>query len=105
MNHDNEQGLIDWAHSYNGYERIAGSPEHLSAVIRPMAEEYERSGAIPEWAGVDLLRGWAFYLVRAYRFRESGRPLAEEFPEFVAITSAINSHPASASQDRPPSHN
>lgn len=103
MSRDDEQVLIDWAHSYNGYERIAASPEHLAAVIRPVADEYERRGMIPEWAGVDLLRAWAFYLARAHRFGDSGCPLAEELPQFTAIVSAIKSHSASTNIDIPPS--
>ena len=69
MSRNNEQALIDWAHSYNGYERIADSPERLTAVIRPMADEYDRTGVIPEWAGVDLPSvGRRVFRICCYRF-------------------------------------
>lgn len=96
---DIDYGL--WAHGYNGYTRLAGGPEQLGAVIAPLREAYRATGEIPEWAGVDLLRGWAFLLVRAHRHGGGWRPLPEEFPEIVAIAEAVDRHPAATDDDRP----
>lgn len=97
-----EQQLIKWAHKYDGYKRLAGSPDQLWEVLKPVREEFERSGVIPEWAGIDLLRGWAFYLVRAHRHGGAWEPLCVEYPEFNAIVAAISNHPAARKSDRPP---
>jgi len=101
MDDEYEYALVEWAHTYNGYQRLADSPEHLWEVVRPLDETFERSGEIPEWAGVDLLRGWVFYVVRAHRHGGHGS-LREEHPEFEAIVEAINRHPAASVEDRPP---
>jgi hypothetical protein len=98
---DDEYKLIKWAHDYNGYARLARDPENLWRILQPVREEFERSGKIAEWAGVDLLRGWAFYLVRAHR-HGGHRPLHEEYPEFVFIVDAINRHPDARAADRSP---
>ncbi|QVI26748.1 hypothetical protein MN2019_21115 [Mycolicibacterium neoaurum] len=97
-----EQALIEWAHTYNGYERIARSPEALNGVVQPLLREFNRTRKIPEWAGVDLLRGWAFYIARAHRFSGGWDPIWDEYPEFVAILDAIDAHPNSTGSDRPP---
>lgn len=97
-----EQQLIKWATKYDGYKRLAGSPDQLWEVLKPVREEFERSGVIPEWAGIDLLRGWAFYLVRAHRHGGAWEPLCVEYPEFNAIVAAISNHPAARKSDRPP---
>lgn len=95
-----EQNLIKWAHRYDGYKRLGGGPEFLAAVVSPVAAEFARTRRVPDWAGVDLLRGWAFYLVRSHRHSGEYEPLTEEFPEFVAIVEAINRHPAATAKDR-----
>ncbi len=90
-----------WAHRYNGYTRLAG-PQQLGAVTEQLRNEYDATGVIPEWAGVDLLRGWAFLLVRAHRHGGGYRPLTEEFPQIVAIADAVDRHPEATDADRPP---
>ncbi len=90
-----------WAHRYNGYARLAGGPQQLGAVVEPLRAEFESTGGIPDWAGVDLLRGWAFLLVRAHRHGGYG-PLIEEFPQIVAIADAVARHPGATEDDRPP---
>lgn len=104
MSRYDERMLIEWAHGYNGYERIANGPDLLRTTIRPVTDEYERTRTIPDWAGVDLLRAWAFYLVRVHRHSGGYEPLTEEYPEFLAIVDAIDRHPAATSRDRPPAH-
>ncbi|MBP1819303.1 hypothetical protein [Mycobacterium sp. OAE908] len=103
MEGDNyEFKLVEWAHEYDGYARLARTPENLWEVIRPAREVFERTGEIPDWAGVDLLRGWAFYLVRAHRHGGAYEPLQEEYPEIRSITEALNRHPNARTEDRPP---
>jgi len=56
-----------WAGQYNGYDRLAGGVSELSRLLDPVQTETTLTGQIPDWAGTDLLRGWAFYLLRADR--------------------------------------
>ena len=58
---------ISWASRYNGYTLLADHPAHLGAVLAPLVEEYRATGEVPSWAGVHLLRGWLFLMVRADR--------------------------------------
>jgi hypothetical protein len=60
----------------------------------------QQTRVIPKWAGVDLLRGWAFYLVRLNR-HENGF-LLDEHPELHEIVDAITKHPAAGEADIPP---
>lgn len=60
--------MIVWALTYDGYERLGGresGPPASAILLEPAWQEFRRSGRIPEWCGVDLFRGWAFYLDRA----------------------------------------
>ena len=88
-----ESALIEWAHTYNGYERLAGGPGDLWELVRPLHEEFERTGMIPEWA---------FYLVRSHRHGGAYEPLYVEYPAVLAIVDAINRHPAARPEDRAP---
>lgn len=97
-----QHSVVEWALRYNAYQRLAESPEQLEILIRPLREAYERIGAIPEWAGVDLLRGWAFYLQREHYHTGGHRPLFEEYPEFESILAAVNGHPDCGAGDRAP---
>ncbi|MAU84674.1 MAG: hypothetical protein CME34_22980 [Gordonia sp.] len=100
-NADYERELHDWAYRYDGYRRLAASPNQLFKVLEPVRLPYETDGEIPDWAGVDLLRGWAFYVVRAHRFSGWGE-LREEYPEIDAIADAVRLHPDAAASDLPP---
>lgn len=98
-----EEKLIGWALEYNAYNRLAGTgsfPAALREVLLPLIESYKESGVIPQWAGVDLLRAWAFYLVRINR-HEDGY-LLQEHPEMHAIVAAVTKHPAARESDMPP---
>ncbi|MGW8813004.1 hypothetical protein [Gordonia terrae] len=103
MNADYEVELIKWALRYNAYNRLATSSNQLLEVLQVLIQPYERDHQIPDWAGVDLLRGWAFYLVRWHRFSGTGRALWIEHPEILDIVEAINRHPAARKADRAPS--
>jgi hypothetical protein len=73
--------LLDRALEYNGYERIAGDAELIFEILRPLRDAVQRDGVIPEWAGVDLLRAWAFWIARAYHWSGGYSPLHEAHPE------------------------
>lgn len=84
-------GWLEWAGAYNAYQRLAATPKALEAVIAPARSEYQRDGRVPEWAGVDLLRGWLFLLYRedhfagGYLFTPEG---AESLREWSAVYEA-----------------
>jgi hypothetical protein len=94
---------VVWAHRYNGYKRIAGS-DALERVLAVPREDYARTGAVPEWCGIDLLRGWAFYLARWDRFAGGYilDPGTRERDEWRAVMAAIARHPAVRPTGRPP---
>lgn len=90
---------IVWAHTYSAYERLAGGdegPTALARLLEPAWREFERTGRVPDWCGVDLLRGWAFYLTRADRFG-GGYDLSPGGPkvrEWQAVLERIAAHPS-----------
>lgn len=95
---------LEWAHKYNAYARLAGSPEALTALLEPAWREYHEAGRVPVWCGVDLLRGWAFYITRADR-QGGGYDLEEGGPmvsEWTAVLERIATHEASTAGDIPP---
>lgn len=85
MSVDFDQLFIEWAHTYNGYERLAAGPGKLYELLAPLRHEFDQQGSVPDWAGIDLLRGWAFYLVRAHRHSGGYGPFTVEYPEVFAI--------------------
>ncbi|WP_378041036.1 8-oxoguanine DNA glycosylase OGG fold protein [Citricoccus parietis] len=89
---------IEWALAYNAYERLAKSPNDLGRLLEPARDGFLTTGCVPEWCGVDLLRGWAFYLVREDYF-SGGGTLGREWQ--AVMTSLIN-HPAGRGEDLPP---
>jgi uracil-DNA glycosylase len=92
------QTEIEWAHHYDGYGRLANTPTKLGRLLQPARNSFQSHGRVPEWCGVDFLRGWAFYLVRADRHMGGGA-LGEEW---VAVLDALRGHPEAALDDRPP---
>lgn len=92
------QAQVEWAHTYDGYRRLASSPEKLERLLRSARNSYAAKGMVPNWCGVDFLRGWAFYLVRADR-HEGGGTLG---PEWEAVLDVLTVHPDSKGEDRPP---
>ena len=101
---DYEDRLIRWALSYDAYKRLAAGEWEpwgaLGMLLTPLMRSYHEEGEVPSWAGVDLLRGWAFLLVR--RNRHEDGYLLDEHPEMYAIARAITSHPAARESDMPP---
>ncbi len=92
------QAQIEWALAYDGYRRLAASPEKLERLLRSARNSYRTHGVAPNWCGVDLLRGWAFYLVRADHF--SGGGTLED--EWATVLQAVKNHPDAALADHPP---
>jgi hypothetical protein len=58
------QGILEFALTYNGYERLATEVEHLHGVVEPVLTSLAAEEAPPEWAGIDLLRGALFFIQR-----------------------------------------
>ena len=89
---------LEWALTYNAYERLADDPNILGLLLSPLRESFRTEGYVPGWCGVDLLRGWAFYLAREDHFAGGGT-LGREWQ---AVLSAIREHPAARRRDKPP---
>lgn len=89
---------VMWALRYDGYRRLAATPEDLVTLLEPARAEYERTRRVPEWCGVDLLRGWAFFLVRRDHHRGGG----SLDDEWRAVVDALRQHPDAAGDDLPP---
>ena len=92
------QREIEWAHEYDGYRRLASSPEKLEKLLQSARNSYRAHGRVPEWCGVDFLRGWAFFLVRADR-HAGGGTLGAEWRD---VLDAVNAHPEPSGTDKPP---
>jgi hypothetical protein len=83
-----------WVGLYDGYRRLASNPEALRRLLEPARDDYATTGRVPAWCGIDLLRGWAFYLVRMDRL--TGGALnagTSDRAEFDAVLQAIAGHP------------
>ena len=97
--HVETEAELRWAIEYDGYKRIASSPELLAEVLRPAMDEFERTGRVPAWCGVDLLRAWAFYRQREHH-HDGLSPMAQDFQP---VLEAIRRHPDAKAEDMPPS--
>jgi hypothetical protein len=62
------EAIIDFASTYNAYERWADEPDHLEALLAPVLAEWDRAGTIPAWAGTDTLRALLFLEQRSDYF-------------------------------------
>jgi uracil-DNA glycosylase len=89
---------LEWVLRYDGYTRLAASPEELERLLRSVRNSFATHGRAPDWCGVDLLRRWAFYLARADR-HAGGGTLGSEWD---AVLSALAAHPGASPDDRPP---
>lgn len=89
---------VAWALRYNGDDRLATTPNALGDLIAPARTGFRSLGRVPEWCGVDFLRGWAFYLVREDRFLSCDT----QGEEWSAVLEAVRQHPAARGSDRPP---
>ncbi|MGN6242142.1 MAG: uracil-DNA glycosylase family protein [Motilibacteraceae bacterium] len=102
-----ENGLladqIRWADRYDGYRRLADGPESLQMLLDPARQEYRGCDRVPDWCGVDLLRGWSFLLARAAAFEDFLRSNnSSRWPEFEAVLRRLAEHPDATPADVPP---
>jgi len=92
------QAEVEWAHTYDGYRRLAGTPEQLTKLIQRARNSYASHRRVPNWCGVDFLRGWAFLLVREDRHHGAGSLGVE----WEAVLDAVRRHPDALPADLPP---
>ena len=59
---------LEFAATYNAYNQIAAEPETLSTMYEPIRRVWKQTGEVPEWMGVDLLRGLLFLMYREGHF-------------------------------------
>lgn len=98
---------IVWATRFNGYEQLAGpdgGPVELAAILDPATSHWRRTGSVPPDCPLDVLRGWAFFLVRADRHGGgySLEPGGSAEAEFTAVLEAIAQHPGAQGVVDPP---
>jgi len=89
---------LEWAQSYDGYQRLASTPDKLERLLRSARNSFRAHGAVPDWCGVDLLRGWAFYLAGPDH-QAGGDTLGDDWQ---AVLKALADHPDAGPADRPP---
>jgi uracil-DNA glycosylase len=89
---------LKWALTYDGYERFSRDMSAYYELLRPAMSAYEKSGRIPDWCGVDLLRAWAFYRQREHHNLGHGL-MARDWDN---VLDAIRRHPAAKDGDFPP---
>lgn len=94
------QSELEWALSYPGYERLASDPNSLyDHVLRPARSEFDQHASVPDWCGVDLLRGWLFYLQR--EDHHSGGWPPSLGVEWISVLYALQDHPNALASERP----
>ena len=79
---------LEFAATYNAYNQIAAEPEPLSAIYHPIREAWNESARVPEWMGVDLLRGLLFLMYREDHF---GYADDSTLPQMHQVIEAIRS--------------
>lgn len=73
---------LSWVLEFDAYERVAGEPRWLEAVLRPARDLYAATGEVPLWCGSDLLRAWAFFLAREHG-QQGGSPAGQEWKDVL----------------------
>lgn len=91
-------GAIEWALSYNPYERLCRRPDLLDNIVGLLESHYSSTKSAPAWAGVDLLRAWAHALATEIPASGTNQPVAK----FTTVLSAIDNHPATRSFELSP---
>ncbi|MFC7405726.1 uracil-DNA glycosylase [Georgenia alba] len=89
---------VAWAREYDGYLRLAKTPEELGRLIGPARNSYLVRGQVPDWCGVDLLKGWAFFLA-SVDHHVGGDSLRAEWRDVLA---AVRKRPDVYAGDNPP---
>lgn len=98
VDEDLDRRQREWASGYDCYARLAGDPVRVRDILDPAMQEHARTGVVPRWCGVDLLRGWAHFLIRADR-HGGGWGLGQDFTD---VLEAVARHPGAGSGERPP---
>jgi len=84
---------LEFAATYNAYNQIAAEPETLSAMYEPIRRAWKQSTEVPEWMGVDLLRGLLFLMYREDRFGYGDDSTLRQMHQVIeAIRSRLNEH-------------
>ena len=78
------QDLLDYAREYNAYERWADTTEALESLLDPVRREWQATGVLPTWAGIDTLRALLFFEYRADYFAGGSDFGAERIRTVVA---------------------
>lgn len=89
---------LRWAQKYNGWARFASNHDAYLLILEPAIREYEATGRVPEWCGVDLLRAWAFVRQREH-YNAGGGPMARDWDD---VLDALRMHPDATALDLPP---
>lgn len=76
--------LLQFALTFNGYTRVASSPSKVSELLEPFFREWKASRTIPEWAGLDTLRGALFWVQRGGHHRGDEAEQGSDLRELVA---------------------
>lgn len=58
------QEILEFAATYNGYERFIDEPRILQEFFESSDREYRNTGRINPYLGLDFLRAWLFLLYR-----------------------------------------
>jgi hypothetical protein len=85
------QDLLEFALSYDGYQRLAADAEALSRVVEPVLRELETGDTLPDWVGLDLLRGTLFFIQR--QTHHWGDVPPEQERHMRRLVAAIGQHP------------
>jgi hypothetical protein len=85
--------LLEFALTYDGYERLADA-DHIRQIVRPVLDALEHDRP-PTWARLDLLRAALFYLQRNFHWTDD--PTGELEAKMRILLSAIGD----AADDRP----
>lgn len=97
----NKYQLLEWALQYDAYQRLAYGPDRLADVVKPLRDWIKQHDDAPLWAGVDLLRGLAFYLHRELNWSADTQLREDDIiSELKIIAEAVDRHPDSVPRDR-----
>lgn len=85
------QDLIDFAATYNGYERFIAEPIILQDLFENYSREYRSTSRINSDLGLDFLRAWLFLLYREDRHSGgSDDDFSEPYNLWRSIVARIN---------------
>lgn len=60
--------MLEFAATYDAYERLAAEPESLDRLLWPIYSEIEQTSEVPVWVRIDLARALLFYAYRRDHF-------------------------------------